>query len=174
MNITKQQFDKISETGFQVIILRDIGQCECTSKRPEPKHAFDNSFVDIDDLLEVAPQIEIANPNCPICFGTGRELFPILSNKIRVENSTISSMTSDVLELQKYELLKDDFLTFYFPYNYKFLNMKDYIAIVKLDDKNEVVFPIQYENIFKITSINFYVDGEFKYYKVSGTKKKVI
>lgn len=174
MEITKQQFDKISETGYQVVILRDIGHCECTEKRPEPRHGFDNSFVDINDLLEVAPQIEIANPNCPICFGTGRELFPILTNKIRVVNSSVTSPTSNTVEIQLYELLKDDFLTFFFPYNYEFLTMKDYIAIVKMDNKNEVIFPIEYVNIFKITSINFYIDGEFKYYKVSGTKRKVI
>lgn len=168
-DITKAKFDEISKTGYQVVILRDIGKCTCTKKKPEPRHAMDNVVVPEYDILKVVDEIEVADPHCPICLGTGRELFPILTNKIRVSSS--SGLT---LEEQVLELIKDDFLNFYFPYNYEFLTLKDYIAIVKMDSKNNVIFPVEYTDIYKITNIDVFVRNEFKFYKVSGNKKKVI
>ena len=173
-DITKEKFDEISKTGYQVIILRDTGKCKCTELKPQPKHAFDNVVVGDMDILGVVDEIEIADPKCPICLGTGRKLYPILSNRIRVTNSGSSISGDSTLEQQLFELVKDDSLYFYFPYNYEFLTLKDYIAVAKMDSKNNVIFPIQYENIYKISNIDVFVRNEFKFYKVFGSKKKVI
>lgn len=175
MEISKKIFEDISKTGYQVILLRDVGTCDCIKKDPECQAPFYNQFVKDDDILGMSSEIEIADPKCPKCFGVGKKLFPILTNKIRVATSSggLSGESKNV-EVQLIELLKDDFLNFYFPYNYNFVTMKDYIALVKLDNCNEVIYPIQYTDIFKISDITPYVDGQFKYYKVSGTKKKVV
>ena len=173
-DITKEKFDEISKTGYQVVILRDVGKCNCTQVKPKPKDGFDNIIIDDDDLFGVVDEIELADPNCKDCLGTGRKLFPILSNRIRVTNSGSNLSGDSSLEKQLFELLKDDALNFYFPYNYEFLTLKDYIAIVKMDSKNNVIFPIEYVKVFKITNIDIFVRNEFKFYKVFGSKKKVI
>ena len=165
-DITKEKFDEISKTGYQVIILRDIDKCDCLSKPVED----DNVIVPQNDILGIVDEIETADPNCPKCLGTGRKLFPILTNKIRVTTSEIL----DYFEKQLLELLKDNQLNFYFPYNYSFLSLKDYIAIPKMDSKNNIIFPIEYTDIYKISNIDMFVRNEFKFYKVSCKKKKVI
>lgn len=169
-DITKEKFDEISKTGYQVVILRDIGKCKCSEEREKS----DDVLVNDIDILGIADEIEIADPKCPICLGTGRELFPILTNKIRVTNLGSSLAKGSYFEIQALELMKDDALNFYFPYNYEFLTLKDYIAIVDLDDTNNVVFPVRYTSIFKITNIEVFVRNEFKFYKVFASKKKVI
>lgn len=166
-DITKEKFDEISKTGYQVVILRDVGKCDCMESN---KYEEENPIVPQDDILGLIDDIEVADPKCNKCLGTGRKLFPILTNKIRVASST----TVENFEEQLLELTKDNILNFYFPYNYEFLTLKDYIATVKMDSKNNVIFPVEYLDIYKISDIELFVRNEFKFYKISGTKKKVI
>lgn len=173
-DITKEKFEEISKTGYQVVILRDIEKCSCTNKKPQDKSRLENSFIEDELLLEVTDDIEVADPNCPMCLGTGRKLFPILSNKIRVTNAGNNLSVNGNLEIQLVELVKNDTLVFYFPYNYEFLTMKDYIAVVKMDSQNNVILPVEYVDIYKINNIEIFVRNEFKYYKIYGIKKKVI
>lgn len=172
-DITKEKFDEISKTGYQVVILRDTEQCDCV-KHEKKENDDGTNFVDDSLLLDVVDEIELADPSCKKCFGTGRKLFPILTNKIRVTIQGSSISANQNLEVQLIELIKDDALIFYFPYNYEFLTLRDYIAIPKLDSKNNVILPVEYTEVYKIKNIEMFVRNDFKFYKVYSSKKKVI
>lgn len=184
--MSKEIFENTSNTGIQFLILRDIGRCDCIKKQINNEYNNDknnndffglsnNTLLKKEDLNKIVDDIELADPNCIKCYGTGVKFFPILSNKLRFSNSTnTNSGDGGEIERQDFKLLKDDMIFLYVPYYYNFLTLKDYIGILKTDDNNEIIKPIKIVNLYKIVNINEYVDGDFKYYRLNLDKKKVI
>lgn len=169
MEITKEIFEQTAKTGVQVLVLRDIGECGCLSKVPDETELDvlgDSMFGDVID------DIEKADPKCPTCLGTGKQLFKILTNKIRTTDVNAVKTGGTASEVQAYELLKDDNLILYFPFNYDFLTMKDYIATIRYDNANNLLTPIAIENLFKIVDIVKFNDESFVYYRITASKRK--
>lgn len=168
MDISKNIFDQTSITGIQVLLLRDVGKCTCLyEEKSEGLNILsDSSFGGIID------DIEKADPKCKLCLGTGKRLFKILSNKIRVTDVNAIKTGGTTSERQAYELLKDDNIILYFPHNYDFLTMKDYIATVNYTNTNTLKTPPEIENLFKIIDIVKFSDESFVYYRITASKRK--
>lgn len=182
--MSRNIFDNVSTTGIQVLILRDVGKCDCiknningsdTVETDDYFGLLNNNILGKEDITNIVDDIELADPNCNKCYGTGVNFFKILSNKVRFSNSTSTNAgDGGELERQDFKLLKDDMIFLYVPYYYNFLTLKDYIGILETDDVNEIKKPIKLLNLYKIVNINEYVDGDFKYFRVNLDKKKVI
>ncbi|WP_297489270.1 hypothetical protein [uncultured Cetobacterium sp.] len=173
--MNKETFEQISKTGRQVIILRDVGKCDCIRKEEHP--VVDSDYLSIlgdTDFEKVIDDIENADPNCHKCYGTGKRFFKIFSEKIRLASSSAIERGSSAEEHQKYKLLKDDAFIFYFPFNYNFLTLKDYVITLEYDKDNNIVSPIKFKNLYKIVENSENFENNFLFHKVKGKKIKEV
>lgn len=161
-------FKNVSETGRQVLLLRDVGTCECL----EYEKDYGLDILGSSDLSSLIDKVETADPNCKLCMGTGKKFFRILSTKIRSTDVNAIKEGTTATELQAHKLLKDDNVLFYFDSNYKFLTMKDHIAVLEHDKDNNLVLPIKVLDVFKIVDRLEFFDGDFIFYRMTGSKKK--
>lgn len=171
--MSEMSFKYALETGRQVLVLRDVGLCDCLTG--EPTEYAEVSELDVlsssmfDNLVD---KTETADPDCPHCMGTGKKFFRILSTKIRTTDVNAVKEGTSATELQVHKLIKDDNVFFYFDDFYKFLTLKDHVAVLEHDKDNNLILPIKVTDVFKIVDrIEFY-DGDFVYYRMTGSKKK--
>ncbi|MGL4866310.1 MULTISPECIES: hypothetical protein [Bacteria] len=170
--MSKESFKQTSLTGRKVLLLRDIGICDCIKKSPESKIKNELNILGLSDISNIVDEIEKADPYCDKCMGTGKKFFRILSEKIRTTDVNAIKEGTTATELQSFELLKDDNVLFYFESHYKFLNLKDHIAVLEHDENSNLIFPLKVLDVFKIVDkIEFY-DNDFVYYRITGSKKK--
>lgn len=170
--MSKESFKQASLTGRKVLLLRDVGICDCIKKAPKNTVDTELDILGLSDISNIIDEIEKADPYCDKCMGTGKKFFRILSEKIRTTDVNAIKEGTTATELQSFELLKDDNILFYFESHYKFLNLKDHIAVLEHDENSNLVFPLKVLDVFKIVDkIEFY-DNDFVYYRMTGSKKK--
>lgn len=150
--MTKQRevFNELSNTGINFIIYEDIGYCECYNP---------NS----DELFDREP-----NPLHVDCLGTGLKRRVHITKKLRFLYTSVTKDSN--LEKQTFEKVKSEYLTIYFPENYSNLKYTDIIAMIKLDEKNNLIKPLQPLSFYKIVAIDDFYDGDFKFYSVKLNK----
>lgn len=150
MNKQRQIFNELSNTGINFLIYEDIGNCECINP-------------DSDDLFEREP-----NPLHKECLGTGKKRKIHVTSKLRFLYTSVTKDSN--LEKQSFEKVKSEYLTIYFPENYSKLKYTDIIAMIKLDEKNNLIKPIQPLSFYKIVAIDDFYDEDFKFYSVKLNK----
>ncbi|MGL5709819.1 MAG: hypothetical protein ACRCW9_03135 [Cetobacterium sp.] len=146
----RRVFHELSETGINFIIYEDIGNCECYT--PDSEEIFDRE----------------PNPYHKACLGTGKKRRIHVTKKLRFLYTSVTKDSN--LEKQSFEKLKSEYLTIYFPENYSNLKYTDIIAMIKLDEKNNIVKPFQPVSFYKIVAIDDFYDGDFKYFSVKLNK----
>ena len=136
MSFYKEQFNKISESGKEVIILKATEDCDCFDK---------------DSLLNSEPEI-----NCKKCFGTGKFRIYIETEKIRYELG--SSGNLGYFEKEDLNKATYDVYSFYFPEQYHYINNDDLLVIKNEKDELYIAFEIINKEFFK--------NKDFVYYEV--------
>lgn len=137
-------FPQLSQTGMHFLYLKANGECDCVKG---------------DTIFDKEP-----DPFCKNCYGSGYKRSSFITPKLRF-NFTSNGGNSKI-ELQSFELIKEEFLTIYFPQNYNKISYTDIIAMIKTDINCQIIKPIQPTIYFKIVSIDDFIDGDFKYYSV--------
>lgn len=139
MAMLQDALNAMSETGQKVLILRSVGPCSC---------------ITTDGIYAGE-----ADPHCPLCYGTAKKRFPILSEKIRTESFN---------NIQEYQM------TFYFPRHYKFIVNDDIVVTLEHDSYNDLIFPLRKLTYYKTMADKEKVDDNFVFYKVNGQKLRYI
>lgn len=150
MNKQREIFKELSDTGINFLIYEDIGQCDCCDLNSE-------------DLFLREP-----NPHHKDCLGTGKKRKIHVTKKLRFLYTSVTKDSN--LEKQSFEKVKNEYLTVYFPENYSNLKYTDIIAMIKLDNSNNLIKPIQPVSFYKIVAIDDFYDGDFKFYSVKMNK----
>lgn len=136
----KEEFERISKTGREVLILKAAGDCECMNP---------------DVLIDSEP-----DKKCQLCFGTGKHRVLIKTEKIRYELGNSGNL--GYLETENYNKNTFENYSFYFPEHYGFLNNDDILIIFDENEKLNIAFEIKNKEMHK--------NGDFVYYEIFGKK----